>query len=117
MNPIYTFNDTSIEIQIIEKGCYYKTNIPNNDINKKLIENPKSNFKFEKCGSEIIMHDDIHVFQLSKMECNYSDYIEMQNKLENTEKELLLLKNKIDNTEFIMTVLQQQILKKLIMNI
>ena len=51
MNPIYTFNDMSIEIQIIEKGCYYKTNIPNNDINKKLIENPNSNFKFDKCGS------------------------------------------------------------------
>ena len=116
MNPIITANDTTIEIKIIdEKGCYYKTNIPNNDINKKLIEN--TIFKFEKCGSGIIMHDDIHVFQLGKMECNYSDYIEMQNKLENTEKELLLLKNKIDNTEFIMTVLQQQILKKLIMNI
>ena len=40
----------------------------------------------------------------------------MQNKLENTEKEVLLLKNKIDNNECIMTVLQQQILKKLINN-
>ena len=107
MNPIITANDTTIEIKIIdEKGCYYKTNIPNNDINKKLIENPKSNFKFEKCGSEIIMHDDIHVFQLSKMECNYSDYIEMQNKLENTEKEVILLKHKIDNNE---SLLQQKI--------
>ena len=107
MQPIYTFNDTTIEIKIIdEKGCYYKTNIPNNEANKKLIENPKSNFKFDKCGSGIIMHDDIHVFQLSKMECNYSDYIEMQNKLENTEKEVLLLKNKIDNNE---SLLQQQI--------
>ena len=117
MKPIITANDTTIEIKIIdEKGCYYKANIPNNDINKKLIENPKSNFKFDKCGSGIIMHDDVHVFQLGKMECNYSDYIEMQNKLENTEKEVLLLKNKIDNNECIMTVLQQQILKKLINN-
>ena len=106
MQPIYTFNDTSIEIQIIEKGCYYKANIPNNDINKKLIENPKSNFKFDKCGSGIIMHDDIHVFQLSKMECNYSDYIVIQNKLENTEKEVILLKHKIDNNE---SLLQQKI--------
>ena len=46
MNPIYTFNDTSIEIQIIEKDCYYKATIPNNDINKKLIENTV--FTFEK---------------------------------------------------------------------
>ena len=99
MNPIYTYNDTSIEIQIIEKGCYYKANIPNNDINKKLIENPKSNFKFDKCGSGIIMHDDIHVFQLGKMECNYSDYIEIQNKLENTEKEVILLKQELSKNE------------------
>ena len=106
MQPIYTFNDTSIEIQIIEKGCYYKANIPNNEANKMLIENPNSNFKFDKCGSGIIMHDDIHVFQLGKMECNYSDYIEMQNKLENTEKEVILLKHKIDNNE---SLLQQQI--------
>ena len=116
MNPIYTSNDTTIEIKIIDENNYYKVNIPNNEANKKLIENPKSNFKFDKCGSGIIMHDDIHVFQLYKMECNYSDYIEMQNKLENTEKEVLLLKNKIDNNECIMTVLQQQILKKLINN-
>ena len=100
MKPIITTNDTTIEIKIIdEKGCYYKTNIPNNDINKKLIENPKSNFKFDKCGSGIIMHDDIHVFQLSKMECNYSDYIEMQNKLENTEKEVILLKQELSKNE------------------
>ena len=107
MKPIITANDITIEIKIIdEKGCYYKTNIPNNDINKKLIENPKSNFKFDKCGSGIIMHDDIHVFQLGKMECNYSDYIVIQNKLENTEKEVILLKHKIDNNE---SLLQQKI--------
>ena len=105
MNPIITANDTTIEIKIIdEKGCYYKTNIPNNDINKKLIEN--TIFKFEKSGSGIIMHDDIHVFQLDKIECNYSDYIVIQNKLENTEKEVILLKNKIDNNE---SLLQQKI--------
>ena len=53
MKPIITANDITIEIKIIdEKGCYYKTNIPNNDINKKLIENPKSNFKFEKAVVE-----------------------------------------------------------------
>ena len=106
MQLIYTCNDTSIEIQIIEKGCYYKVNIPNNDINKKLIENPNSNFKFEKSGSGIIMHDDNTVFQLGKMECNYSDYIVIQNKLENTEKEVILLKHKIDNNE---SLLQQKI--------
>ena len=115
MNPIITFNDISINIKIIDdKKSHYQLNIPNNEANKKLIEN--TIFKFDKCGSVIIMHDDVNVFQLSKMECNYSDYIEMQNKLENTEKEVLLLKNKIDNNECIMTVLQQQILKKLINN-
>ena len=75
------------------------TNIPNNDINKKLIENP--NFKFEKCGSGIIMHNDVHVFQLYKIECNYSDYIEMQNKLENTEKEVILLKQELSKNDLI----------------
>ena len=46
MNPIYTFNDTSIEIKIIdEEGNHYKKDIPNNDINKKLIKN--TIFKFE----------------------------------------------------------------------
>ena len=116
MKHIITSNDTSINIKYIDdEESYYQLNIPNNDINKKLIENTV--FKFEKSGTHtIIMHDDVHVFQLSKMECSYSDYIEMQNKLENTEKELLLLKNKIDNTECIMTVLQQQVLKKLINN-
>ena len=94
MNPIYTSNDTTIEIKIIdEKGCYYKTNIPNNEANKKLIENPKSNFKFDKCGSVIIMHDDVHVFQLSKMECKYSDYIEIKDQLENNKKEMCNFKN------------------------
>ena len=116
MSIIITFDDTSINIKYIDdEESHYQLNIPNNDINKKLIENTV--FTFDKCGTQtIIMHDDVHVFQLSKMECSYSDYIEMQNKLENTEKELLLLKNKIDNTECIMTVLQQQVLKKLINN-
>ena len=98
MNPMITFNDKTINIKIIDdKESHYQLNIPNNDINKKLIENTV--FKFEKSGSGIIMHDDNTVFQLGKMECNYSDYIEMQNKLENTEKEVILLKNKIDNNE------------------
>ena len=106
MQPNYIFNDKTIKIQIINNEIYYEAFIPNNDINKKLIKNPEYNFKFEKSGSVIIMYDDIHVFQLSKMECSYSDYIKIQNKLENTEKEVLLLKNKIDNNE---SLLQQQI--------
>ena len=117
MSIIITFDDTSINIKYIDdEESHYQLNIPNNDINKKLIENTV--FKFDKCGGVIIMHDDVHVFQLSKMECKYSDYIKMQNKLENTEKELLLLKNKIDNnenyynnTECTMKVLQKQIEK------
>ena len=103
MQPIYTFNDTSIEIQIIEKGCYYKANIPNNEANKMLIEN--TIFKFEKSGSVIIMHDNNNVFQLYKMECNYSDYIEMQNKLEHLKNENDILNNKITDKN----QLQQQL--------
>ena len=103
MQPIYTFNDTSIEIQIIEKGCYYKANIPNNEANKMLIEN--TIFKFEKSGSVIIIHDDNNVFQLSKMEYNYSDYIEMQNKLEHLKNENDILNNKITDKN----QLQQQL--------
>ena len=87
------------------------TNIPNNDINKKLIENP--NFKFEKCGSGIIMHDDIHVFQLSKMECNYSDYIVIQNKLENTEKEVILLKQELSKNEKEMVNFKNDLLQEM----
>ena len=75
MKHIITSNDTSINIKYIDdEESHYQLNIPNNDINKKLIENPNSNFKFDKCGSGIIMHDDIHVFQLSKMECKYSEF-------------------------------------------
>ena len=92
MNPIYTFNDTSIEIKIIdEEGNHYKKDIPNNDINKDLIEN--TIFKFEKSGSVIIMHYDVHVFQLSKMECKYSDYIKIKKQLEHSEQEIDKLKN------------------------
>ena len=78
MQPNIKFNDKIISIKIInDKGTYYKKDIPNNDINKKLIENTV--FKFEKCGTQIIiMHDDNNVFQLSKMECKYSDYIKIK---------------------------------------
>jgi hypothetical protein len=76
MNPIYTYNESYIECIIIDKNNYYKIDITNNYINKELIE--KSNFKFKKRDTHIIMHDDVHVFQLNKMECNYSDYIEMK---------------------------------------
>ena len=118
MNPIYTFHDKSIEIKIKiidEEGNHYKKDIPNNEANKKLIENP--NFKFDKCGCGIIMHDDVYVFQLGKMECKYSDYIDMKNQLENNKKEMcnfkndllqqmIQLKNKLSDTN---NLLQKQI--------
>ena len=99
MKHIITSNDTSINIKYIDdEESYYQLNIPNNDINKKLIENTV--FKFEKCGTHtIIMHDDVHVFQLSKMECKYSEFIEIKNKLENTEKEVILLKQELSKNE------------------
>jgi len=95
MQPIYIFNDKIISIKIIDaEGTHYKKDIPNNDINKKLIENTV--FKFEKCGTQIIiMYDDNNVFQLSKMECKYSEFIEIKEQLENTEKEVNLIKNEL----------------------
>ena len=97
MNPMITSNDTSINIKYIDdEESHYQLNIPNNDINKKLIENTV--FKFEKSGTQtIIMHDDNNVFQLSKMECNYSEFIEIKKQLENTQKELILLKQELSN--------------------
>jgi hypothetical protein len=104
MQPIITSNDISINIKYIDdKESHYQLNIPNNDINKKLIENTV--FKFEKCGSVIIMHDDNNVFQLSKMECSYSDYIEIKKQLENMKKENDILNIKITDKN----QLQQQI--------
>ena len=92
MTHVITSNDTSINIKYIdEEETHYQLNIPNNDINKKLIENTV--FKFEKSGTQtIITHDDNNVFHLSKMECKYSEFIEMKKQLENTEKEVILLK-------------------------
>jgi len=114
MKQIITSNDTSINIKYIDdEGTHYQLNIPNNDINKKLIENPNSNFKFDKCGSGIIMHDDIHVFQLSKIKCKYSDYIKMQNKLENTEKEVILLKQELSKNEKEMVNLKNDLLQQM----
>ena len=105
MNPMITFNDKTINIKIIDdKESHYQLNIPNNNINKDLIEN--TIFKFEKSGTQIIiMHDDIHVFQLSKMECKYSDYIKIQKQLKDTQKNNDLLNSKITDKE----ELQQQI--------
>ena len=91
MNPIIIFKDKSINIKYIDnEDSHYQLNIPNNDINKKLIENTV--FKFEKCGTQIIiMHDDNNVFQLSKMECKYSEFIEIKKQLEDNKKEQDLL--------------------------
>jgi len=97
MKPNYIFNDKTIKIQIINNEIYYEAFIPNNNINKKLIENTV--FKFEKSDSVIIMHDNNNVFQLGKMEYKYSDYIKMQNKLENTKKEVNLLKQELSKNE------------------
>jgi len=111
MKLIITSNDTSINIKYIESLQYYQLNIPNNDINKKLIENTV--FKFEKCGSVIIMHDDNTVFQLSKMECSYSDYIEMKDQNVIMCLELVQIKQELSNNN----LLQQQINKKEIENL
>jgi hypothetical protein len=113
MQLIITSNDTSINIKYIDdEESQYQLNIPNNDINKKLIENTV--FKFEKCGTQtIIMNDDNNVFQLSKMECKYSDYIKMQNKLENTEKEVNLLKQELSKNEKEMVNFKNDLLQQI----
>ena len=114
MKPIITFDGMLINIKYIDdKESHYQLNIPNNDINKKLIKNPNSNFKFDKCGSVIIMHDDVHVFQLSKMECSYSDYIEMKDQNVIMRLELYQIKQELSNNN----LLQQQINKKEIENL
>ena len=108
-----TFNDTSIEIKIIdEEGNHYKKDIPNNDINKDLIENTV--FTFEKSGTQtIIMHDDNNVFHLSKMECKYSEFIEMKKQLENTEKEVILLKQELSKNEKEMVNFKNDLLQQI----
>ena len=112
MSIIITFDDTSINIKYIDdEESHYQLNIPNNDINKKLIENTV--FKFEKCGGVIIMHDDVHVLQLSKMECKYSDYIKMQNKLENTQNEVNLLKQELSKNEKEMVDFKNDLLQQI----
>jgi hypothetical protein len=112
MQSIITSNDISINIKYIDdEESHYQLNIPNNDINKKLIENTV--FKFEKCGSVIIMHDDNNVFQLSKMECSYSDYIEMKDQNVIMRLELDQIKQELSNNN----LLQQQINKKEIENL
>ena len=101
MNPMITFNDISINIKIIDdKKSHYQLNIPNNEANKKLIENTV--FKFEKSGTQtIIMYDDIHIFQLSKMECNYSEFIEIKEQMEHLKKENDILKQDLSKDMFI----------------
>ena len=113
MKHIIKFNDTSINIKYIDdEESYYQLNIPNNDINKKLIENTV--FKFEKSGTQtIIMHDDNNVFQLCKTECKYSEFIEIKNKLENTEKEVNLLKQELSKNEKEMVDFKNDLLQQI----
>jgi len=113
MKHIITSNDTSINIKYIDdEESHYQLNIPNNDINKKLIENTV--FTFEKSGTQtIIMHDDNNVFHLSKMECKYSEFIEIKNKLENTKKEVILLKQELSKNEKEMVNFKNDLLQQI----
>ena len=98
----HTINDATIYVQINYENTYYETNIENNIINKSLIEN--NNFMFRQCDNILIMYDDDNKFMLDKMECNYSDYIEIKNQLEYTQKELEQIKNKINNNESLLHI-------------
>ena len=93
----YKINDEKIKIQIKYKNTYYEMDIENNIINKGLIENNK--FMFRQCDNILLMYDDNNKFMLDKMECNYSDYINIKEQLENTQKELEQIKSKINNNE------------------
>ena len=88
----HTINDATIYVQINYENTYYETNIENNIINKSLIEN--NNFMFRQCDNILIMYDDDNKFMLDKMECNYSDYIEIKNQLE-LEMEINQLKTQL----------------------
>lgn len=93
----YKINDEKIKIQIKYKNTYYEIDIENNIINKGLIENNK--FMFRQCDNILLMYDDNNKFMLDKMECNYSDYINIKEQLENTQKELEQIKSKINNND------------------
>ena len=108
-----TFNDISINIKIIDdKDSHYQLNIPNNEANKKLIENTV--FKFEKSGTQtIIMYDDIHIFQLSKMECNYSEFIEIKEQMEHLKKENDILKQDLSKNEKEIIIFKNELLQQM----
>ena len=99
----YEITDEKIKIQIKYKNTYYEMYIENNILNKSLIENNK--FMFRQTDNILIMYDDDNKFMLDKMECNYSDYIEIKEQLEHTQKELEQIKSKINNNEHL---IQQQ---------
>ena len=127
----HIINDTTINVQVNYENTFYDINIENNIINKNLIENNK--FMFQLHDNILIMYDDKNKFMLDRMECNYSDYIEIkrqleetnvqleetnvqleetnvqleytQKELEYTQKELEQIKNKINNNE---SLLHQQ---------
>ena len=63
-----------------------------------------------KSTQTIIMHYDVHVFQLSKMECKYSEFIEIKEQMEHLKKENDILKQELskDMKQF-NNDLQQQI--------
>ena len=113
----HIINDTTINVQVNYENTFYDINIENNIINKNLIENNK--FMFQLHDNILIMYNDNNKFMLDRMECNYSDYIEIKRQLEETnvqlketkvqleytQKELEQLKNKINNNE---SLLHQQ---------
>ena len=116
MQISHTINDKTIYVQVNYENTFYDINIENNIINKNLIENNK--FMFRLHDNILIMYDDNNKFMLDKMECNYSVYIETNDRLkytkeqlEHTQKELEQIKNNnINNNE---NLLHQQYKTKL----
>ena len=93
----YEIYDEQIKIIVKYKNNYYEIDIENNIINKSLIDN--NTFMLRLCDNILIMYDDNNKFMLDKMECNYSDYINIKEQLENTQKELEQIKSKINKIE------------------
>lgn len=116
MQISHTINDKTIYVQVNYENTYYDINIENNIINKSFIENNK--FMFRLHDNILLMYDDNNKFMLDKMECNYSVYIETNERLkytkeqlEHTQKELEQIKNNnINNNE---NLLHQQYKTKL----
>ena len=96
MQISHTINDKTIYVQVNYENTYYDINIENNIINKSFIENNK--FMFRLHDNILLMYDDNNKFMLDKMECNYSVYIETNDRLKYTKEQLEHTQKELEQT-------------------